>query len=455
VVDGTSIEGIKNIADGAILGIKIGGGFNQMLAETLGIPRTQEIVPTGALVTSLRERWLASHPAVRENGNLPIMLYDALHDLEPLATRFGPAGEHPGIVDPAAPPHGVVFGDDFRMDITALSNLRWLDGVVLARGKDYIATVVDTTGPRYDDVLEFDFTDPERFDVLGLVDEPAVDMRLRILEDPIFVPACNDNDGCQKNLPETPLDDKSIWSTPRWELEHVMTYAALNQYRTRTFNKCYVDFLGCLARVSVGGGGAPAGWMNFDVLFDLGNPPKDQYLWEQIGEVAQVALHRLPSGKIAEGTANGGFTLHDMPVGMTAEQIRSAIRPYLQDQASTISERLLGDYEKNNGQVDFFYRRGLDGTPYLFFVAPGDPRPAPGYAYEHAGFFSAPNLSEASRVSSLDIAGSGDSTHEKVALPIGDTVLYVEDEGQALYRLRITVPSDGATEISVRVARHR
>jgi hypothetical protein len=426
-----------------------------MLAETLGIPRTQEIVPTGALVTSLRERWLASHPNVRENGRLPIMLYDALHDLSPLGTRFGPAGGHPGIIDPAQPPHGVVFGDDFRMNITALSNLRWLDGVVLDRGKDYIATVVDSTGPTYDDVLELDFTDPDRFEVLGLIDEPAVDMRLRILEDPIFVPACNDNDACKKNLPETPLDAKSIWSTPRWELEHVMAYASLNQYRTRTFDKCYVDFLGCLARVSVGGNGSPAGWMNFDVLFDLGNPPKDQYLWEQIGEVAQVALHRLPSGKIAEGTANAAFTLRNIPVGMTAEQIRSAIRPYLQDQASTISERLLGDYSRNNGQVDFFYRRGLDGKPYLFFAAEGDPRPEPGYDYDEPGFFSEPSLSAASRVSSLGIAGSGDTTHEKVALPLGETVLYAEDESGALYRLRFTVPSEDATEIGVRVARHR
>ena len=38
--------------------------------------------------SALRERWLASHPNVRQNGRLPIMLYDALHDM--VEAHYGP-----------------------------------------------------------------------------------------------------------------------------------------------------------------------------------------------------------------------------------------------------------------------------------------------------------------------------------------------------------------------------
>jgi Bacterial Ig domain len=452
VVDGTSIEGLKNIADGAILGIKIGGGFNQVLAETLGIPRTQEIVPTPALAHSLRQRWLAVHPNIRSDGRLPVMLYDAMHDLEPLGTRFGPAGNHPGVLDPASPPHGVVFGPDFRMTLKAISNLRWLDGVVLAQGKDYMATVVDQTGPTYDDVMEFDFQDPARFQVDGLVAAPTVDMRLKMLDDPAFIASCNGSDICQKNLPGTPVGTSSIWAIPTYHVESIVAGGALEQYRTRTYDHCYVDFLGCLARVSVGSGGAPAGWLHFEVLFDLGNPPRDQYLWEQITEVAQVALHHIPGTTIAEGDADVGFTLRDVPVGITADEIRTAIRPYLSSQASQISSRLLGDYAKNNGQVDFVYRRGRDGLPYLFFADATDPRPHAGSGYAHAGFFRDTSFADASRESSLNLSGSGDSTHQKLAVVPGDSVTYVEDEAGGIYRLKLHVPPD-PTEITVGVAR--
>jgi hypothetical protein len=450
VVDGTSIANLRSLANS----LNLGGGFNQILAETLGIARTREIVTTASAVTSLETRWLAAHPAT-VGGRIPIYLYDAMNDLSPVGGRLAAAGSHPGVLDPAQPPRSVVFNPDFKMVLSAQSNLRWFDGLELARGKEYIALVDDQTPPLVGDVLEFDFNDPNRFDILGLAPAPTVDLRLRILENPTFVRACTggSNPNCRLNTPTSPLGSNFIWSTPVWQLENILTHAAWNEYRTRTFNKCYLSLIGCAARVQVGGGGDPNGWLKFDVFANLGSPPDDQYLWELISEVGQVALHRLPRNRtIAEGQANVAFSLSNIPVGMTAAQIRDAVRPVLQGQRSLLSDRLLGDYSRNNGAVDFYYRRGADGAGYLFFVAPTDPRPVAAYPYTKPGFFSDAAL--ATKVSTTAAGTSGNSTNEKVRLVGGqDATYFVQGADGAVYRLRVTVPAQPGAEISIRYAR--
>lgn len=452
VVKGTSIEGLQNIADGAILGIKIGGGFNQVLAETLGIPRTQEIVSTQAAATSLQTRWMASHPALAPSGKIPITLYDAMNDLAPLASTLGPAGGHPGVVDPSTPPKSIVFGPDFKMVLNAKSNLRWRDGIDLNKGKDYIAVVNDVTGPTFDDVLEFDFQSQKGFDVLGLTPAPTADLRLKINEAPQFVPSCNGQDACKQNKPDAPYGSTYVWSSPKWVLEHIVGYAAYGDYKTRTYDACLIDFLGCKARVSVGQNGDPAGWTKFDILFNLGNPPKDQYLWELISEVAQVALHNFGNTTVPEGQANVAFTLEGVPVGLTADQIKDAVRPYLQKQGPQLSKGLLGDYAKNNGAVDLFYQSGKDGAPYLMFIAATDPRPITTYGYAKPGFYEDQALTK--KVSATTDGGSGDTAHEKLKLTPGDRTIYLSDDTGKLYRLRITVPAGAKPEITVRVSVH-
>lgn len=445
VVSGTSIAGLQNIADGAILGIKIGGGFNQVLAETLGIPRTQEIVPTESVAKALQVQWMASHPALSPSGNIPVSLYDAMNDLAPLGDLLGPAGGHPGVVDPSSPVKSTIFGPDFKMIVNATSNLRWRDGVVLAKGKDYIAVV-----PAGGDVLSFDFESKAGFDVQGLTPAPTVDLRMKILENPAFVPSCNGDGACKGNLPGKPVGNGFVWSLPSWQLERIVGFSAYAAYQSRTYYDCLIDLLGCKASVAVGQGADPPGWTKFDVLFNLGNPPKDQYLWELIGEVAQVALHSFGSTKVAEGQANVAFTLSGVPVGLTADQLRDAVRPYLQQQGPELSKGLLGDYAKNNGPVDFFYASGADGEPYLMFVAPSDPRPVATYGYKNPGFFSDENLSN--KVSTLAAGTSGDAVHEKVKLTPGESTLYAADEKGKVYRLRLSVPKGPSPEISARVA---
>ncbi|HEU4404183.1 MAG TPA: Ig-like domain-containing protein [Polyangiaceae bacterium] len=453
VVEGTSVEGLQDIADGAILGIEIGGGFNQVLADTLGIARTTEIVGTPAVVAAMKSKWMASHPALSPTGGrIPVTMFDALNNLAPLGPKLGPAGGHPGVLDPASPPSGTVLTSSFKVVLKALSNLRWKDGVVLGAGKEYMAIVDDPDGQGAP--VDFDFTSPTAFQIEGLASAPTVDLRVKVQENPAFVNSCVDQEGCKGNLPGSPFGAGSVWATPPWQLEHVVGFAARTQYASRSYAKCLINFLGCQAQIDVGQNGDPLGWTEFDIIFNLGDPPQDQYLWELINEVAQVALHRYSGITVPEGTANVAFTLQDVPVGLTAQQIRDAIRPSLQSQAATLADGVLGNYEQNNGPVDFFYDLGDDGKPYLYFVAPGDPRPSPAYGYERPGFYAAPSLAPETKLSRLNVPGSGDAAHEKLALAPGEATVYAEDQAGQVYRLRLLTDPGPAPQVRVAVA-HR
>ncbi len=444
VVDGTSVAGLKNLANAA----NIGGGFNTIMADLLDIERTQEIVSTASVVKALQDYWLASHPGILPGARIPITLYDAMQDLAPLTSKLGPTGGHPGILDPSFTTRSVVFGNDFKMILEANSNLRWLDGIDLSGDgtraqKDYIAVVVDTTGATRDDVLEFDFNSPSKFDVQGLVNAPTVDLKMRVLENDAKINACTGN-ACKANTPTTPYGTTYVWSLPSYQLEKLLGASAYNEYFDRPrYSKSYL--LGA-ATVTAGKSPDPLGWATFNVILGFGNPPDPQYLWELILEVGQVALHRIGNTTIAEGDADVAFTLRGVPVGLNADDIRTAMRPELQNQRAKLSDKLLGDYRKNNGAVDFYYKRGADNDPYLFFAAPGDPLPGNSYGYTQPGFFADEGLTN--KLSSTAAGTSGDSTHEKLQLPEGETTVYVRDDLNQIYRLRFVREAD-PTEIRV------
>jgi hypothetical protein len=458
VVDGTSVDQLENLADS----LSVGGGFHEILADTFGIGVTSEIIPTAAVVRALQNYWMASHPEVLPGAKLPITLFDGMNDLGPLKDRLGPKSGHPGLLDPSFTPHSEVFGADFKLLLGARSNLRWLDGVDLSSdggdtAKDYIAVVADSTGPTFDDVLEFDFTDPAMFDVVGLTPNPTVDLRMVMQENAAWIDSClpsrGGESGCKNNLPGSPLAG-FIWSRPRYQVETLIAGSAYEQYRTRAnVRNEYRWLLGIIkaAEVTVGRG-HPAGWATFSTFLDIGSPPEAQYLWELILEVGQKALHNFSGQTLPEGRANVAFTLHDVDVGLTASEIRAAMRPELQRQRHKLSDRLLGDYQRNNGAVDFYYRRGADNAPYLFFAAASDPLPDSEYTYTQPGFFADEALT--TKLSSTAAGTSGDSVHEKIALPTGETTLYVKDETSSVFRLRCVVGAPGdAGEISVFVAR--
>jgi hypothetical protein len=441
VVTGTSSESLRALADA----LGIGGGYSQLLSDALGIARTDPVVSTAGLAEALRVNFVATHPNVGADGKLGITLEDALTDLATLAERYGPKGSHPGVIDPSFSPSGTLFGSDFRLRAVASSNLRLCDGIDAQMGKGFLSVVDDELGPTFADELEFDFEDPEKFSITGLVENLTVDLRLRMLESNQFVPSCL-GAPCQANAPGTPVGNGSVWSVDPWLLEYNVASGARNDYRQRTFNGSYL--LG-LARITLGGGGTPPGWISYQVPLNLGNPPEEQFVWETVLEVAQVALHHTPFATIPEGEANVAFTLHDVPVGLTGSEVAEKIRPYLQEQRSVFSDLLLGDYQKNNDPVDFYYCRASDGAPLLFFLAELDLKNGEAYGYRHPGFFRTSSLE--GKLSSAMVPGSSDAVHEKLKIGEGETTVYFEDEDGTIYRARI-LREPGSDDIEVDLA---
>ncbi len=446
-VSGTSSEGLADLADALSWIID---DYGQILADALGIPRTETIITAESLVESFRVNFAATHPATGPNGELSFTLGDALSNLSTLTERYGPQGEHPGVVDPTVPVTGQVFGPDFRMIAEADSNLRLVDGIDanggsdMRAGKGFASVVVDQTGPTFDDELEFDFTDPDRFRVEGIVEDLRIDMRFNVGEVPNFVPSCTGSGVCQSNMPGAPTSPQSVWAANPWDFEYLVTYAGFLDYEFLTAELAYL--LGT-AEVNIGQGGNPPGWVQYDVLLGLGNPPEDQFIWETILEVSQVRLHDSGFMVFPEGVELA-FTVEDIPVGLSGSEAADAVRPYLQEQASDISDFLLGDYKDDNDPVDFYYRRAEDGLAYVYFAAAEDRSEDAGYGYAIPGFFNDVGLTD--KASATTVNGVADTAHEKLALPTGESFYYFQDDTGAKYRARFIVTDDD-TEVEVGV----
>ncbi|MCA9654007.1 MAG: hypothetical protein KC501_29060 [Myxococcales bacterium] len=441
-VSGTSSEGLQELADAIPL---ILPDYGQILADGLGIERTETIITAESLVESFKVNFAATHPAVSDEGAMSFTLADALSDLATLTERYGPQGDHPGVVDPSFPVQGEVFGPDFKMIAEADSNIRLVEGVDAnggnggsEAGKGYASVVVDRIGPTYDDELEFHFDDPDRFRVEGLVEDLAIDMRFKVGEVPTFVPSCVGSAACQGNYPGAPTSPQSVWAKDPWLFEYLVSYAGYLDYENLSAS---LDYLLGSASVYIGQGGDPPGWVHYDILFNLGNPPEDQFIWETILEVGQVRLHDSGFMVFPEGVELA-FTVRDIPVGLSGSEAAEAVRPYLQEQASDISDFLLGNYKDDNDTIDFYYRRAEDERTYVYFSAASDRSEGVAYGYANPGFFTDPGLTL--KASATAVSGVDDSAHEKLALPPGESTYYFEDDTGTLFRARFTVGDDDA-----------
>ncbi len=436
--------------------------FAEVLAENLGITRTTPLVPISNLVFTLQQSLLAPHPAVNNAaGTLPITMYDALHDMAPLATKLGPSGAHPGILVPDDASFHTTSNallPDFRMRVVAESNLRWVSGIDLSRGAGDMFLQEGSAA------LTFDFNDPQKFQLQGLADAPTVDMRFSLHELPQSVPSCTQVPVCKGNYPATPVPG-TVWTYSSWLLEPIIARASYLTYGSRAFSRCYFTLFGeCRMSTMVGQAPDPLGWSIFTstLTFSDGTSirvPPPQFLWELLTESGQTIVHD-PTGDgtadISEGQAQPVYALHGVPIGLSGSQLIAQIRPTLQAQASQISDAILGRYWKNNNALDFFYRRVTpSGEPYLFFAAATDLRPDPAdanqpraYAYARPGFFTSPDLSDDSKVSATVIAGVDDTAHEKYRLPTGETVLYMQDDEGATYQVQFYVP-EGAAPLEI------
>lgn len=396
---------------------------------------------TAPLVESFREHFVATHPVVGPEGRLHITLADALSDLETLTERYGPAGGHPGVIDPSVPVHGEVFGPEFLMTVVAHSNVRSVSGI---DGTQHgtVSKVIDQTGPTYDDPLEFDFGDPDRFYLEGLVADLAVDLRVRLVEDPEWVYPCIEP-GCEQNLPDASFGEGHVWERQRWTFEYLVAYGAYLSYQTLA--ACVRKF--GFEVVNVGEGcdlmDYPPGWLRYGT-FVPGAPP-DQYVWETILDVAQERLHHDAFADFPEGVELA-FTLEDVPCGLTGAAAADAVRPSLQGQASEIADIILPDVPQYNDPVDFYYMRADDGEPYLFFATAEDRADGTDPGYANPGFFTDVDLTD--KASSTSVIGVSDTFHEKLALPPGESTYYFQDDNGTIHRARFEV---GADESAIRV----
>lgn len=474
-VDGTALQrAAQYIADNPDV-LKI--TFKSLLAQSLGVAITDAFIPRDKLTLALQQTLIASHPAATRTdpkdpnspgdpaGKLPVTLYDAVMDMQPLSEKFSEVpGEHPGILlpdDANFTTKSDALTPAFRMKAIAESNLRFVEGVdaSVGAGSMFVSSA--------DAPLAFDFLDPEKVQMIGIAELPTVDMRMSITELDTLVPACVKTDECMGNFPESPVGTDHVWSTPLWSLERIVGVAGYFAYGDREYEQCFIkDGMLCDAGVWIGPSkiaykppfpAGPTGWTQFKVLDK--QVPEPQYLWEMFLGIAQQAIHD-PMGNddyanpatnkadnIPEGGAKPVYALKGVGIGLTAEEMIAQIRPNLQEQAAFIARVILGNYWKNNARLDFYYRRVAEGSPpALFFVNESD-RPSDSmgglepYAYKQPGFFADAALTE--KVSSKQVDGVSEADHEKFKLPEGETTLYMQDDEDKVYRLRFYVPPGG------------
>ena len=95
--------------------------------------------------------------------------------------------------------------------------------------------------------------------------------------------------------------------------------------------------------------------------------------------------------------------------------------------------------------MDFFLRAGEDGSVQLWFPTASDPRPSATYPYTSVGFFD--DLALSAKASATSLAGTSDTSHEKLALAPGTRVVYAQAATGATWRVSVTYAAGGTTAI--------
>jgi len=436
-VTGTSLEPILGLA--ANLGIPV----PQILADIADIAPTDTFVSPAQMADGLFQDVLSTHPALQEDPSdgvkkIPVTLGDALADLTTLGEKLGPTADHPGILFDSTP--AVVLEPGFRMTVTARSNLVQHDGVDLSRGKSYL--FVHEAGTP---LMDFDFLDPDRFQVTGIADEPEVDLAFLIREDPSFLPAGHDQlanptgDGFYKG-------SSPVWGVEPWRFERVVADLMFNAYHAKYaaqgYHRVMSYSVGALTDAAVIDW--DRGWLQVSTVGGVGDPPAPHYFWDAVSELAQVRLH---DGGLAEGEADLHLRISHVRVPLTAEQVVEATRPVLEAEKDELAATMLGDHSLYASDCDLYLARGAGGALYLYYVAPQD---IPGASFAHAkpGLFRDAALTD--EVTSTADQGSGDTVHAKVPVGGEGATYFAQDVDGGVWELRVA-PFDGEAVV-VRLA---
>ncbi|MEX1364505.1 MAG: acetyltransferase, partial [Nannocystaceae bacterium] len=437
-LEGTSLEELLALAPA------IGIPPARPLADLLGVGITDDFIPPEIVARVMLRNVIGTHPNAQWRrgpvddehpdglypvaaDSIPLTLIDVVTNFEDMAERFGPWGEHPGFVSAA---RGLtVVEEDFVLSSKVNANALPFKGVDLT---SVSVASVNSVGSQIETV--HDYSDPEWMNIEGLVEDPRVsELTFTVVENDAFIAGGTSREPVGQG-------DSPAWTLPQWEFERLIVEMAREVAATipahcdsYTLGTGTEAFRACVDE---------DGWVTMETFNDLGDPPRDQYVWDLILEIAQVRLH---DGGLAEGAADVALSLTDVAVGVEPEVLISQSRNNLEDNPEALREFASLIIDSTRGDADFYYVRvGHEGVEaeqgdWLFFVTEQDLRldddgqPVRGYGYEAPGFFADPQLQ--TKVSSTQRV-DGDVDHEKVRVEPGDILYSVDDQGQR-YAIRV------------------
>ena len=443
ILQGTNLEELIGLS--AAIGIPA----PRALADILQVGITDEVISIDSAARATVAGLIGTHPNAQTRSgpvddahpdgvypvapnSIPITLGDVVTNFDELGDRFGPAMTseglmHPGFIEGAE--GFTAVEEEFAMTMRVNAN------ALPYKGGD-LTTVTQATVNSLGGQIEtlFDTDDPNWLTVEGLVDNPSISaMTVNILENDAFIPGGTSRD-------PLPTGDSPVWDLPRWEFERLVAEMVVDASQNLV-EKCVSFELGTGAeafRACVDS----TYWVTFETFNNVGNPPAPAYSWDIQMELAEVRLH---DGGLGEGEADVQFTLEDVSLGVTAEEMTAEIAANIAANPEALRELANELSDATDGAADFYYFQPAPGGPseldgdWLFFVEPTDiPKnddgtPVRPYDYAAVGFFSDEALT--TKVSA-PTAIEGDSLHEKVKIVPGDT-LYMQDDDGAVFRIDV------------------
>jgi hypothetical protein len=423
---GTSMEELLTIANA------VGLPAPRILAELLDIGVTDYIVRPDITAEVLVEKLVGTHPNVIQDPAtgayvISVSMFDVFQDMQTLGPRFGPSGAHPGFLGGAS--FSEVLEPGFLLTLPVQSKLVQYDGVDLTRAsKDFLFLLEG------DRALDFNILEDD-FVLVGLADEPVIDLRFTLNEHPgpnMLVAGATREAAPDADYPGFFRGDGQGYSVAPWFFEQSAVETGYRMFARSFMDRDYKRTLRYDAGSIVDAAVVDwdKGWVTITTAGGIGAPPPPLYAWDLLMEIAQVRLH---DEGLSEGEANMAFSLEDLPIGLTAEQLIEKLRPKLAEQERRLSELFVGDLGLAESRTDVFYVPADGAEGALLFRAASDSEGE--LPYTKPGFFADSQLTD--KVSTtLAVGGVDETLHEKIAAALG-SIVYAEDESGRVYRIEI------------------